>query len=178
VMSFEDAFFADGSQVAGDKGNFNKAFADAYQVFVNKGAPFPNLTLRHPPVEKFGTPIIAGTCDAGCQPNAAALGALCGIPDPFPACTAAKSVTANIGADCQPASADVALGNGRCDLAPGSYGAVRAMNFAELRLTGGSYAVCSLTAARGAVVSTGASAVVNVADGGEVRASNESKFGA
>ena len=177
TMSFEDAFFADGSQIAGDKGNFNKPFADAYQVFVNKGAPFPNLNVRHS-IDGFTTPILPGTCGAGCQPDAAALGALCGIPVPFPACAPGKPVTVNAGADCSPSAADVAQGNGRCDLAPGAYGDVRVMNNAEVRLAGGTYTVCSFLVARNAVVSTAAPSTVNVADGGDVRVGNESKFGA
>jgi len=178
VMAFEDAFFADGSQIAGDKANFNEPFADAFQVFANKGAPFPNLLVRHPPIETFTTPILPGTCGAGCRPDAAALGALCGMPVPFPDCAPGNPVVATPGDDCNPGSVDDALGNGRCDLGPGVYGLVRATNDGEIRLTGGTYAVCGFVAARDAVVSTSAPAVVHVADGGEVRAGNGSKFGA
>jgi hypothetical protein len=178
VMSFEDAFFADGSQVAGDKANFNKPFADAYQAFVNKGAPFPHLLVRHPPIESFTTPIVPGTCDAGCKPAAAALGALCGMPTPFPSCASANGVVASPGQDCNPGSVDEAMGNGRCDLGPGKYGLVRVTNQGEIRLTGGGYDVCSFTVARDAVVSTSAPAVVNVANAGEFRAGNGSKVGA
>jgi hypothetical protein len=178
VMSFEDAFFADGSQVAGDKGNFNKQFADAFQVFVNKGAPFPNLLVRHPPIETFATPILPGTCGAGCKPDFTALGALCGMPSPFPACASGNPVSAEPGEDCYPAPVDEVLGNARCDLGPGTYGAVRATNDSEIRLTGGVYNVCSFTVSRDAVLSAGAPAKVHVANAGEFRAGNGSKVGA
>jgi hypothetical protein len=70
------------------------------------------------------------------------------------------------------------MGNARCDLGPGTYGAVRATNDSEIRLTGGVYDVCSFSAARDAVVSTAAPATVNVANAGEFRAGNGSKVGA
>jgi hypothetical protein len=177
VMSFEDAFFADGSQIAADKANFNKNFADAWQVFVNKGAPFPRLLVREPPIQGFALPIIAGTCAPGCKPNDAALGALCGMPNPFPSCDPAKPVAVSNGGDCTPASADAATGNGRCDLKPGKWGDVKVKNEAEIRFVGGTYDVCSFTMGRRAVASAAAPAVLNVVQD-ELRLGNDSKFGA
>jgi hypothetical protein len=177
VMGFEDAFFADGSQIAADKATFNKEFADAWQVFVNKGAPFPRLLVRDPPIQTFALPIIPDTCAPGCKPNDAALGALCGMPVPFPACASGKPVTVNDGGDCNPASADAATGNGRCDLKPGAWGDVKVKNEAEIRFVGGTYDVCAFTMGRRAIASAAAPTVLNVAQG-ELRFGNDSKFGA
>lgn len=177
TMSFEDAFFADGSQIAGDKGFFNKATADAFQAFINKGGPFPNLNVRMPPIESFTTPIIPGTCDSGCTPNVAAIETACGVPDPFPACDATKFVQVSPGGDCQGAP-DLTPGNGVCDLGPGTYGDVNVKNGAKIAFTGGTYNLCSLALGKNANASADASSTINIADAGFFRVNNESKFGA
>jgi hypothetical protein len=183
VMTFEDAFFEDGSQIAADKGNFNKAFADAYQVFVNKGAPFPNLMVRHPPIESFATPIIPGTCDSSCNGDAAAIGALCGLPSPYPTCNPARPVTAKDGQDCDPTvygvdPVDAVLNNGRCDLNPGTWGDVQVQNQATINFVGGTYNVCSFTMGKNAIGDASSPVILNIAEAGTMRVNNGSKFGA
>jgi len=176
TISFEDAFFADGSQLAGDKGNFNKAFADAFQAFLNKGGPFPNLIVRQPPVQSFVTPIIPGTCDGACNPDVAAIDALCGVPNPFPSCDPTKLVQVSAGGDCEGAP-DASPGNGQCDLGPGTYGDVNVKNNAKISFTGGVYDVCSLILGKNADGSAASAATINVDDGGAFRVNNASNFG-
>lgn len=176
TISFEDAFFADGSQIAGDKGNFNKAFADAFQAFLNKGGPFPNLLVRNPPIQSFATPIITGTCDNACNPDVSAIEALCGVPNPFPACDPTKFVQVNPGGDCQGAP-DGVPGNGACDLGPGTYGDVNVKNDAKITFAGGTYNLCSLTFGKNADGSAASATVINIDDAGAFRVNNASNFG-
>lgn len=177
TAGFENPFFADGSQLAVDRPTFSKPGGDVFQLFANQGGPFPNLTVRHPPIETFATPIVPGTCGSGCAPDYAAVERLCGFPEPFPPCHAGEDVTVQPNADCVGAP-DAVPGNKRCDLAPGAYGDVEVHNLATLVLTGGTYDVCSFGTGKRAIVSADTPAVVDVADGGFFRVGDGTKLGA
>ena len=177
TASFENPFFADGSQLAVDRPNFSKPGGDLFQLFANQGGPFANVNVRLPPIETFATPIIPGTCDTNCNPNFAAVEQLCGFPNPFPACDPSKNVVAQPNADCVGAP-DAVPGNGRCDLGPGTYGSVEVRNLANMEFTGGNYNLCSFAAGKRTIVSAATPAVLNVASGGSFQVSDTSKLGA
>lgn len=174
VATFEDAMFADGSQLASDKVGFNRAFAVVAQLFTNKPFNTANVTLLHPPSHTFTTPIIAGTCDGSCNSSPSAIEQFCNFPKPFPDCDPGKPVIAQPGLDCS--SFDSNPGNGVCDLAPGTYGDISVQNLAHLNFTNGAYNICSLTVGKNATIQ-GSSTVLNIADDGFLRVNNASKFG-
>jgi len=165
-LVFDAATFVDGSQTVGDRTFCTEPGAVVSQLFRNTGGACDTITLLHPPIQAFDpTPIIPGTCDPGCIPNTAALEALCGFPDPFPACDPSKPVKAKANEDCIGAP-DAVPGNGRCDLAPGVYGDVSVRNKASISLGTGNYDVCTFKVGRNAVVTADA-AVIRIPDGGE-----------
>src|SRR5262249_53338907 len=130
VLSMEDATFGTGSQVVGDQVFFRKAGARLWQLFRNGGSPLTGVELLAPPETPFTAPVIPGTCDDTCKPDAAALEAACGFPVPFPDCDLSRPVRATPLADCD--NYDTTPGNQQCDLAPGVYGRLRVMNGARV----------------------------------------------
>ena len=168
-MIMEDLHAVDGAQLVADRAFCTKPNLILAQLFRNSGGP------GCPASEPFVPPVIPDTCDPGCTPDIAALEALCGFPQPFPACDPAKPVTAQRGLDCAGVP-DAVPGNGRCDLSPGTYGAVTVRNDAELRTTAGTYALCSFKVARRARV-VPVQTTVLVSSGGGLRLGTESKVG-
>jgi hypothetical protein len=179
-LIFADAVLANGSQGVSDNINCSKGGV-FWQLFRNGGGPCDvTATINAPPIQPFvPTPIIAGTCDvATCTPDVDALKALCGFPNPFPACDPARKVTVRAGQDCDVQGAPIVepLGDGRCQLPPGQYGAVQVRNGGKLELSPGEYDVCSLKVGRTALV-TAANSVINVAAGGTFRVGADSTVG-
>jgi hypothetical protein len=119
------------------------------QVFRNDLAPLPaEVIINDPPEQTVTLPIIPGTCDALCEPDIDAVKALCDFPAPFPACDQNASFTIRAGADCLPY--DTNLGNGICDLPPGTYGFVKmAASGAHLIMQAGDYVFCTFKAGTG-----------------------------
>ena len=178
VAGFEKMFMADGGQLAADEVNFSTAGASVWQLFTNKPFIAGNVEVRKPPVSTFTLPIIPGTCGPNCTPDAAALAVACGFPSPFPSCDPTNNVFALPGVDCIPPSADSNLGNGRCNLPPGTYGDIIVKDNADLDMTTGDYNVCSILVGKTAHV-TGAASVVNIQGTSPtaLRVSNQSTFG-
>lgn len=173
-LSLDDVLFADGSQTVSDKAFFHKPGAKIFQLFRNDNSSLANVTVNAPPPMPFATPIIPGTCGAGCAPDVVALEAVCGFPNPFPACDPTKPVTAKAGKDCS--AGDTTPANGQCDLAPGVYGDVSVQNLATLVLAPGNYTFCTFKVGRNADVQS-KNVTVNIPDKGAFRISNESKVG-
>jgi hypothetical protein len=149
VLAMADATFGESTQVVGDKVFFRRPGARLWQLFRNGGGPLTDVELLAPPESPFATPIIPGTCEAGCKPNVAALEAACGIPATIPECVSVKGVRATPLADCL---FDSNPGNQQCDLAPGVYGRLRVMNGARLSLSPGEYVFCGVKVGRNAAV--------------------------
>ena len=63
--------------------------------------------------------------------------------------------------DCEGAP-DAVLGNGRCDLAPGTYGDLSVLNDAKLTLLGGTYTFCGFQFGRRTETVASAATIVNV----------------
>src|SRR5947208_3035015 len=69
----------------------------------------------------------------------------CGVTLPFAPCDPGHpTVLVTAGHDCS--VDDIVPGNGRCDLAAGTYGAIRIENHGELVFASGTTTICSLTA--------------------------------
>ena len=102
------------------------------------------------------------------------LAAACGFPVPFPACDPGKAVRAIPESDCEGAP-DSVLGNGRCDLAPGTYGDLSVLNDAKLTLLGGTYTFCGFQFGRRTETVASAATIVNVH--GDVAIGGASVFG-
>jgi len=171
-MIMEDLHAVDGAQLVADRTFCTKPNAILAQLFRNGGGP------GCPASEPFVPPVVDATCGVGCTPNVAALEALCGFPDPYPACDPGKPVTVQPGMDCGGIGiVDAIPGNGRCDLTPGAYGAITVRNDAELRTATGAYAVCSFTVARRARVIPSQTTTILVASGGRLRLGTESRIG-
>ncbi|HEV7733047.1 MAG TPA: hypothetical protein VGR62_12830 [Candidatus Binatia bacterium] len=173
-MRLDEVSFGPGTQSVADKQFFTKPGAQVFQVFRNGGGPLDNVTIAQPPPEPFTTPIIPDTCSADCVPDIAKVEEACGFPNPFPACDATKPVLALPGLDCS--AFDTQLGNGQCDLAPGTYGAITAQNAARISFAPGSYAVCSFHGGRNVLV-LGTGVTLTIPDPGFFRVNNGSAVG-
>jgi hypothetical protein len=169
-LLMNDVFFAQGSQVAGDRTFFRKNGAIIWDLFRNGGGPLDNVQILGSGPTPFTLPIIPNTC-TNCVPDVAAIEALCGFPVPFPACDAAKPVKAGPNTDCDPLALDILPGNKQCDLAPGTYGSIVVLNVARLNLTAGDYNVCSFRTGRNTKVEAGGTRIL-VADGGIFKTNN------
>jgi hypothetical protein len=185
TINLQNGFAADGSQLAADAARIDGG--SLWQLFRNDGSSLAGVTLRLPGPKPDGTfalsplpvlPDVDGdgnpSCGPGCAPDYGDVEAACGFPTPFPACTPGNDVTVNAGGDCTGA-ADAAPGNGRCDLAPGSYGRLTVQNGGALTLRGGTYALCQLNLGRNTTTSTDDPAVLAVS--GDVGIGNGSSFG-
>jgi hypothetical protein len=150
ALSLADATFGDGSQTVADLAFFRKPGARIWQLFRNGGGPLANVQILAPPPQTFAPPIIAGTCDANCVPNVAAMEAACGFPNPFPACNPGAPIKALANSDCS--ASDSVPGNNQCDLPPGTYGQIDAQNGSHVVLSAGIYNVCAFKAGRNVVV--------------------------
>jgi hypothetical protein len=165
--------FVDGSQAASDKAFFRKPGAVVSQLFRNDASSLANVTVTAPPPQSFSTPIIPGSCDPGCNPDALALEAACGFPAPFPGCDDTNNVRVLPGTDC---AGDTDPGNGICDLPPGIYGFVVVQNTARLTLSAGDYVACSVQIGRNVIVRADASRIL-VPGGGFFKANNGTTVG-
>jgi hypothetical protein len=187
VVDQENVLYADGSQIAGDLVRFSKGGANVFQVFRNKGAALDGVTIRDPGSNPDGTnplsplPILGDldgdgnpSCSANCAVDAGDLAVACGFPSPFPPCSPGTPVHAVAGSDCVGAP-DAVPGNGRCDLAPGSYGDLTVANAAAIDLTGGQYSFCNVNVGKGTTTTTSAAATLDVT--GDVHINNDARVG-
>jgi hypothetical protein len=185
IASHENAHYDEGSQIAADRAQFNRPGAEVWQLFSNDVTTLSNVTVGLPPVEPLSPLPILGDADGDGTPSCSVasgqcvtdpgdLAAACGFPTPFPACDAANEVVAVAGADCQ-RGPDADPGNGRCDLAPGTYGRVAVQTGAKLTLQGGGYVLCELAVSQSAQVLADAPATLDVS--GNVSLANDAIFG-
>ncbi|MCW5890900.1 MAG: hypothetical protein KIT14_10135 [bacterium] len=185
TVNLQRGFLADGAQLASDAARIDGG--SLWQLFRNDASSLAGVTLRRPGPKPDGTfplsplPILAdadgdgaASCAPGCVPDYGDVEVACGFPAPFPACTAGADVTVPARGDCTGA-ADASPGNGRCDLAPGSYGRLTVQNGAALTLRGGTYALCQLNLGRNTTTRTDDPAVLAVS--GDVAIGNGSTFG-
>lgn len=178
VITHENATYADGSQIAGDRARFNRPGAQVWQLFTNKPSGLDNVTINSPPglPEAFTPPVLAdidndGTASCSivnnqCSPDFGDLYAACGIdPLNFPACNIAAPVLVQKNQDCLIA-VDVIPGNGRCDLAAGTYGGLTINNDGAIQFTGGgTFNFCNVTGGQRVNMTADVPAVLNISAG-------------
>jgi hypothetical protein len=190
VLSQENAFYADGSQLAADDVKFTKPGASVWQLFANEVDSPENVGVRLPGQNADGSSALAplsilGDRDADgvascrtvggqCVTDPGDLEAACGFPEPFPACRAEQPIVVSGNADCTGAP-DAKPGNGRCDLAPGTYGALDVQDQGKMTLGAGTYVFCAINIGRSANVITTGPAVLLI--GGDFLMSNASSLG-
>jgi hypothetical protein len=185
VANHENAHYAEGSQIAVDRAKFNRPGATVWQLFSNEVTTLANVTVGSPPIEPLSPLPILGDVDGDgntscsiasgqCVVDAGDLAAACGFPTPFPICDPANEVLVYAGLDCV-RGPDAALGNGRCDLPPGTYGRVSLQTGGKLTLTGGAYVLCELAVSQSAEVIADGPATLDVT--GDVRINNDASFG-
>lgn len=182
----ENVFYADGSQIAADKTRFNRGGASIFQLFTNDLTGPDNVTIREPGPGPNGTntlalPILGNldmdaspSCGADCNPDYGDVKAACGFPDPFPACALATPVLVLKDGDCSNVP-DATPGNGRCDLAPGTYGELSVQNNGRVNLLGGDYVLCGINVGKN--TSTTVSAPSRLYVSGDIDVNNASTFG-
>ncbi|MGH7895561.1 MAG: hypothetical protein ACREQL_12895 [Candidatus Binatia bacterium] len=185
IVSHENAHYGEGSQIAGDRAQFNRPGADVWQLVSNDVTTLANVTIGLPPIEPLAPLPILGDADGDGAPSCSVasgqcvvdpgdLAAACGFPTPFPTCDATNEVLVLPGLDCA-LGADLTLGNGRCDLAPGTYGKIAVQNGGKLTLQGGAYVLCALAIGQSAEVIADAPTVLDVA--GDVSIGNDASLG-
>jgi hypothetical protein len=185
IASHENAHYADGSQIAADRAQFNRPGASVWQLFSNDVTTLANVQVGAPPIEPLAPLPILGDADGDGTPSCSVasgqcvvdsgdLAAACGFPKPFPVCNAANPVVVIAGEDCA-SGGDANPGNGRCDLAPGTYGKVTVQTNGKLTLVGGSYVLCQLVVSQSTEVIADTPAVLDVS--GDVSLGNDSSFG-
>lgn len=176
-ITHENASYDEGSQIVGDRSRFNRPGAVIWQLFSNKPTGLDNVVIQSPPglpeaftppvlgdIDGDGTPSCA-TVNGQCSPDFGDLYTACGFPVPFPACDITKPVLVQKDQDCLIAT-DVIPGNQRCDLAPGTYGAVTMNNDGAIQFTGGgTFNFCSLTGGQRVNITADAPVVLNIAPG-------------
>jgi len=181
VISHEDSFYADGSQIVGDLAKFSKPGADIWQLFTNQLNGSPNV--RNPPVQTFTPPIVGDLDGDGnpscalvnnqCVPDFDDLAKFCGMPDPFPACDVLKPVLVLQGQDCLLAP-DTIPNNMRCDLGPGTYGNLTMQNKGTISFDGGTYQFCTVIAGKDTTTLAAAPAILNVS--GDYKINNNATY--
>jgi hypothetical protein len=186
VLSHENVHYGEGSQIAADRAKFNRPGAAIWQLFSNEVTTVENVTLGLPPIEPLTPLPILGDPDGDgtpscsiasgqCVVDSGDLAVACGFPTPFPTCNANNQVLALAGLDCV-TGADADPGNGRCDLAPGTYGKVWVQTGGRLTFQGGAYTLCDLVIGPSTEVIADAPTTLDVS--GDVQLGNDATFGA
>ncbi len=190
VITHGKSFYADGSQIAGDKANFTKGGANIFQIFTNDLNASSPFNIRQPGPNPNGTnslstPILGDldgdgvpscqTVGGSCQGDAGDLAVFCGMPSPFPACNPnGAGIEAQQGKDCVNGP-DSQLGNGQCDLPPGTYNGITVKDKATLDLDGGTYAFCSFVGGKNLTITAGSATTLAVS--GKFELNNSVVFG-
>jgi hypothetical protein len=96
IASHENAHYAEGSQIAADRAQFNRPGASVWQLFSNDVTSLANVQVGLPPIDPLAPLPILGDADGDgtpscsiasgqCVVDAGDLAAACGFPKPFPA---------------------------------------------------------------------------------------------
>ncbi len=184
VLSQEDAFYADNSQVAGDNAKFTKPGASVWQLFSNEIDSPQNVTVRLGTDPLTPLPIIGDrdgdgvpscrTVGGTCATDPGDLAIACAFPTPFPACDPSKPITVLGNADCTGVT-DAVPGNGRCDLGPGTYGDLVVQNQGKVTFAGGAYVFCKVDIGKSTNTITNDPATIYTS--GDVLVNNDSSLG-
>ncbi len=115
------------------------------------------------------------SCSTECETDVDDIAAACGVVLPLPSCDVAHPIEALPGVDCS--AGDVAPGNGSCDLAAGTYGAIRVRNGARITFAAGTTVACSVKAGKATRLTSAGTARVVVPGAGSVKVNNTSDGG-
>jgi hypothetical protein len=115
------------------------------------------------------------SCSAACETDVDDIAAACGVVLPLPSCDPAHAIEALPNADCS--AGDVVPGNGSCDLAAGTYGAIRVRNGARITFAAGTTIACSVKAGKATRLTSAGTARVVVSGAGSVKINNTSDGG-
>jgi hypothetical protein len=185
-LNAKHAQFAGAGQLVADNLCATELF---YQVFKNRpGTCGPDCSMISDPgpaadcTTPFAAPIIddldqdgTPSCSTACETDIDDIAAACGVTVPFPPCDSSKSIEALPGADCS--VGDVVPGNGECNLAAGTYGAIRVRNGARMTFGAGTTIVCSVKAGKAVRITSDGTARVLVPGSGPVKINNTSDAG-
>jgi hypothetical protein len=182
VVSHEDSFYADGSQIVGDQTKFSKSGANVFQVFTND-LQGKDTTIRDALVDPVTLPIIPDldgdgqpscrTAGQQCVADPGDLAKACGFPNPFPACNSNNPVVV-AGGDCM-IGGDSQPGNAICDLPAGVYGSLNVQNGSAISFDGGTYVFCDVVIGKNTTATSKAPAKLLVH--GDFNVNNGSSFG-
>ena len=185
-LQAKNAQFAGESQVVSDSMCGTESFAAVFRNGPGGCAPDcatisdpgPNADCSTP----FAAPILGDldgddepSCSADCEVDLDDVAAACGVTLPFPACDPNRPVLAGEGEDCS--AFDVLPGNERCDLAPGTYGAIFVRDGARIAFGTGTTVICMLRAGKATRITNVGSALVVVPGRGVVKLGNASDAG-
>jgi len=115
------------------------------------------------------------SCSTACETDLDDIAAACGVTLPLPPCDPARPVEALPNEDCN--AHDALPGNAQCDLATGTYGAIRVRNGARLTFAAGTTVACSIKAGKATRLTSIGSARVLVPGNGPVKVNNTSDAG-
>jgi hypothetical protein len=130
------------------------------QCFCNTGGHF------NVPCDPFPGPILADETDAT---FIAACNKLPGGDFPTPCTAGGPDVTVDKASDCVPPGVDDVLGNGVCDLKPGSYGTVDVNRKGAITFIGGVYNLNKYSGDRDTIVTVSVLSTVNVCGNDDLR---------
>ena len=185
-LNAKHAHFASPGQLVADNVCASESF---FEVFKNRPAGCgPDCSMISDPgsaadcTSPFAPPLIGDldgdgnpSCSTACETDVDDIAAACGVVLPMPSCDASHAIEALPDADCS--SNDVVPGNGSCDLAPGTYGAIRVRNGARITFSAGTTVACSVKAGKATRLTSAGTARVVVPGSGSVKINNTSDAG-
>src|SRR5262245_49291818 len=189
VLNATDSSVPASGQVVGDRVCLNGAPGSLFEVFRNQAntcglncGMVVHQSLRPDCSFPFTPPILRDldqdgvpSCDNHCVTDLDDIARACGVTLPFAPCDPARPVTVQFDQDCS--VDDLVPGNQRCDLAAGTYGAIRIENEGELVLSPGTTTICSLSARRNVKITSTGPATVLVPGSGGVKFNNGATVG-
>jgi hypothetical protein len=185
-LNAKHAQFASPGQLVADNVCATESF---FQVFKNRPAGCgPDCSMIDDPgpagdcTTPFAAPLVGDldgddepSCSTECVTDVDDIAAACGVVLPFPPCDPGHAIEALPNADCS--SGDVAPGNGSCELAAGTYGAIRIRNGARMTFGAGTTIACSVKAGKATRLTSAGTAKVIVPGGGSIKVNNTSDAG-
>ncbi|HEV7734281.1 MAG TPA: hypothetical protein VGR62_19065 [Candidatus Binatia bacterium] len=174
TLTLENASLDEGSQLVGSTVRANRPGAVFWRVYSSTPEQCQsNATILDgsrffippivPDLDGDGVRSCAGVNNQ-CLPDFGDLYAACGFPPVLPGCDASKPVLTQAGGDCLIADDEIP-GNGRCDLAEGTYGNFTVQNGASVQLLGGGYVFCSMAFGKFAELTSSSPSRVLVVNG-------------